>query len=123
MVMWYSLSVAGCKSRISSSSNKCSSSRRRDRRCGSIWMQERDVGIPIRGGACAETEAVIFGKTKIISGSLVHKRECAVWLCVTCKGWNYIERGLQLRFKRRVLMKGSVGVEAGNSHSLVPPLS
>ena len=42
-------------------------------------MQKRDVGVPIRANDCTETETMIFWETKIIGGSLIHKRESAQW--------------------------------------------
>jgi hypothetical protein len=83
-------------------------------------MQKRNVGIPIGTGVCAETEGMIYWETKVIGASLIHERERAIWQRVPGMGWNNIECGFQLFFKRRVLVKSSVDVEVGNRHGLVP---
>ena len=63
---------------------------------------------------------MIFGETEIIGSPLVHKRKCAARQSKPGIRWNNIEHRLELCFKRRVLTKNSVDVEAGQIHGFVP---
>src|SRR5580658_10454583 len=59
-------------------------------------MQKPDMGVPRYADVDAETQGMIFRKTKVVRSSFIHEGEAAGRICVPGIRRNYIQSGLQL---------------------------